>query len=109
MPASSRLAPRGRTRLLAAGVCTSALVALTLSSTARGADRELKLSAPGTATWQGRTALPSALFDPATLVPCGATAADVCDTTLVHLDGTGTLSLRTAKLDDGTPDVDLYV
>lgn len=109
MPASSALAPRGRTRLLAAGVCTSALVALTLTSTARGADRELTVTAAGPAAWQGRTALTSALFDPATLAPCGATAADVCDTTLVHLDGSGTLSLKTAKLDAGTPDVDLYV
>ena len=33
----------------------------------------------------------------------------MCDTTLVHVDGAGTLSLETAAVDAATPDVDLYV
>ncbi|MDA0163460.1 glycoside hydrolase [Solirubrobacter ginsenosidimutans] len=109
MPASPARAPRGLVWRLAAGVSTSALVALTLTPSAPAADRELTVSAAATAAWQGRAALASALFDPATLAPCGATDADVCDTTLVHVDGSGTLSLRTASVDAGTPDVDLYV
>jgi hypothetical protein len=109
MPASPALAPRGRVRRLAAGVCTSALAVITVAPSAVAADRELTVGAAGAASWQGRTALTSALFDPATLTPCGTTAADVCDTTLVHVDGAGTLSLETAAIDAATPDVDLYV
>jgi hypothetical protein len=109
MPASPALAPRGRVRRLAAGVCTSALAVITLAPATFAADRELAVGPSGDVTWQGRTALTSALFDPATLTPCGTTVADVCDTTLVHLDGAGTLSLHSAALDAATPDVDLYV
>src|SRR4051794_28663532 len=109
MPASPAPALRGRARRLAAGVCTSALAVIPLAPSAVAADRELTVGAAGDASWQGRTALTSALFDPATLAPCGTTAADVCDTTLLHVDGTGSLSLETAAVDAATPDVDLYV
>ena len=72
------------------------------------ADREITVSATSPGVWAGRTASASALFDPATLVPCGTSVADVCDTTLVHVDGDGTLALE-LKAGEGTPDVDLYV
>jgi hypothetical protein len=109
MPALPALALRGRARRFAAGVFTSAFVVCTIAPAAPAADRELTVSAAGQAVWQGRSALSTALFDPATLTPCGATQADVCDTTLLHVEGTGTLSLRLAQVDAGTPDVDLYV
>ena len=53
MPASPALAPRGRVRRLAAGVCTSALAALTLAPSAVAADRELTVSAAGAASVAG--------------------------------------------------------
>ncbi|WP_028066219.1 hypothetical protein [Solirubrobacter soli] len=109
MPASPALVPWGRVRRLAAGVCTSALAVITFAPSAFGADRELTVGVAGEASWLGRTALTSAIFDPATLTPCGSSVADVCDTTLVHVDGAGTLSLETGAVDAATPDVDLYV
>ena len=106
MPASPARALRGRVRRLAAGVCASALV---FTPAAVAADREITVSVAAPQTWQGRTALSTALFDPATLTPCGGSHADVCDTTLVKVEGPGTLSLAISPRDPGTGDVDLYV
>jgi hypothetical protein len=114
MPASPARTLRGRRRRLGAGAVASALAALVLAPTALGAaDRTITVGADNPGAWDGRAALTlTALFDPATLSPCGATAADVCDSTLVHVDsaaGPGTLAVQLSELDAGTPDVDLYV
>ena len=50
MPASPALAPRGRVRRLAAGVCTSALAAITVAPAAVAADRELTVGSAGAAS-----------------------------------------------------------
>ncbi len=106
MPASPARALRGRVRRLAAGVCASALV---FTPAAIAADREIIVTAAAPQAWQGRTALSTALFHPATLKPCGGSEADVCDATLVKVEGAGTLSLAVTPRDPGTGDVDLYV
>ncbi len=106
MPASPARALRGRVRRLAAGVCASALV---FTPAAVAADREIIVSAAAPQAWQGRTALSTELFHPATLKPCGGSEGDVCDTTLVKVEGAGTLSLGLSPRDAGTGDVDLYV
>lgn len=111
MPAS----PAGRSRRLGAGAAASVLTALTFvlaPSALAAVDRQVTVGADTPAVWDGRAALElSDIFDPATLSPCGSTAADVCDTTLVHVspDASGTLTFRLSPLDAGTPDVDLYV
>src|SRR3954468_20546175 len=109
MPVSPDRPLRGRTRRRAAGFGVAALVALALAPAARAADREITVSATTPQAWQGRAALTTTLLDPATLAPCGGTAADVCDSTLLHVDGAGTLAVKLATVDAGTPDVDLYV
>ncbi len=110
MPASTARAARRRACRLAAGVVTSALATFALGAPARAFDREVIVGAGSPAGWDGRAALTDALFDPATLVPCGTSAADVCDTTLVNVDpeASGTLALGLSGA-AGTPDVDLYV
>src|SRR4051794_29955305 len=109
MPASRRK----RVRRLAAGVSASALAVVALSPSARAFDRELTVGPAASSGWQGRAALFSRAspFDPATLTPCGSSIADVCDTTLLHVDpaSTGSLQVRLSAVDANTPDVDLYV
>jgi hypothetical protein len=109
MPASPAQALRGRTRRLVAGCCASAAAALALTPAALAADREITVAAASPQAWEGRAALTASLLEPATLVPCAGTAADVCDTTLLHVHGEGTLSVALAARDADTPDVDLYV
>jgi hypothetical protein len=108
MPASLDPALRGRAGRLAAGVFACSLA---LTPAARAADREFTLSAAQPASWEGRAAPagPVSFFDPVALTPCAGWIGDVCDTTLVHVDGSGTLTLKLAPLTTGTPDVDLYV
>src|SRR4051794_16833432 len=110
MPASPARAPRRRARRLAAGVATSALAALALGAPAKAYDREVTVGAGTPAGWEGQAALAGRLVDPATLTPCGSWLADVCDTTLVHVDpsAAGTLAFQLSGT-TGTPDVDLYV
>src|SRR4051794_40658219 len=109
MPASPAQALRGRVRRLVAGCCAPAAAALALTPAALAADREITVG-PGTPQqWQGRAALAPSLLEPATLLACNGSPADVCDTTLLHVEGEGTLSVALAERDEGTPDVDLYV
>jgi hypothetical protein len=110
MPASPARAARRRARRLAAGVATSALAALALGAPAQAYDREVTVGAGAPAGWDGQAALAGRLFDPATLTPCGSSLADVCDTTLVHVEpsATGTLAFELSGT-TATPDVDLYV
>ncbi len=110
MPASPARASRRSARRLAVGVATSALAALAFGAPAQAYDREVTVGAGAPAGWDGQAALTGRLFDPATLTPCGSSLADVCDTTLVHVDpsATGTLAFELSGT-TGTPDVDLYV
>ena len=110
MPASPALALRGRVLRLGAGVSAIALAALALAPVAPAADREFTVSVTVPAAWEGRAATASNLpdFDPATLLPCESLVA-VCDTTLLHLTGQGTLSVELTPVDATTGDVDLYV
>jgi hypothetical protein len=109
MPASPALALRGRVRRLGAGVFACAL-ALAFPPAASAADREFTISVAAPAAWEGRAATGSALpdFEPATLIPCETVVA-VCDSTVLHVTGSGTLSVELAPVDATTGDVDLYV
>jgi hypothetical protein len=108
MPVSPALAPRGRVRRLVAGVSACALALACSPAAAPAADREITVSAAAPGAWEGRAALEApGVFDPATLMPCVGAVA-VCDSTLVHVDGGGTLTIALAPL-AATGDVDLYV
>ncbi len=75
----------------------SPLSALSSRRPRSAVDRQITVGADAPASWDGRAALAlSDIFDPATLSPCGSTAADVCDTTLVHVspEASGTLKFR---------------
>src|SRR4051794_23815032 len=109
MPASPAQALRGRVRRLVAGCCAPAAAALALTPAALAADREITVGPGSPQQWQGRAALAPSLLEPATLTACSGSPADVCDTTLLHVQGEGTLTVALAARDEGTPDVDLYV
>ena len=104
MPASPARALRGRGRRLAAGVC----------ALARSCPRPRW--PPTVRSPSARPRLACGLDDrvgvgavrPGDARPVRHSVADVCDTTLVHVDGDGTLALE-LKAGEGTPDVDLYV